>query len=250
MGSMRGSRLVLVAVLLAAGCGSGPVETLPACTAGATHLTPEQAANAATIAAVGRRLGMPDHAVTVALATAFQESKLRNLHYGDRDSLGLFQQRPSQGWGTAEQVLTPRLAAATFYRRLVRVPGWRTAPVTQAAQAVQHSGFPAAYGQWEGDARTLARAFTGEVAAGFACRFKPVAVPDGIATVRAAATRELGVGRLDAPRGPAQTWAAASWLVAQAADHGLRTVSAAGQTWTADRGTWRPDPKAVRLTFA
>ena len=247
---MRRSGLVLAALLLAAGCGSGPVESLPTCTAGDTVLTPEQGANAATIAAVGRRLGMPNHAVTVALATAFQESKLRNLHYGDRDSLGLFQQRPSQGWGTPQEVLIPRLAAAAFYRHLVRVPGWRTAPVAQAAQAVQHSGFPEAYGRWEGDARTLARALTGEVAAGFSCRFKAVAVPDGIATIRAAATRELGAGRLDSPRGPAQTWAVASWLVAQAAGNGLRTVSAAGQTWTADRGSWKPDPTAVRVTFS
>jgi hypothetical protein len=231
-------------------CGGAPAESLPRCGAGTVVLAPEQAANAATIAAVGRRLGVPDHAVTVALATAFQESTLRNLPYGDRDSLGLFQQRPSQGWGTPRTVLTPRLAAASFYRRLLQVPGWQTLPVTVAAQAVQHSAFPRAYGGWEASARSLARALTGQVAAGLACQFHPVAIPDGIATLRMAASRELGVGRLDAPRGSAQTWAVASWVVAQAREHGLRTVSAAGRTWTADRGTWRPDPKAVRLTFA
>jgi len=236
---MRGSRVHVV-----------PTETLPRCGAGSVVLTPEQAANAATIAAVGRRLAVPDHAVTIALATAFQESALRNLPYGDRDSLGLFQQRPSQGWGSRATVLTPRLAAASFYRHLLRVRGWRTLPVTAAAQAVQHSAFPQAYGQWEDSSRTLARALTGQVSAGLSCRYHPVAVPDGIATLRTAATRELGVGRLDAPRGTAQTWAVASWVVAQAREHGLSTVSAEGRTWTAERGTWRTDPKAVRLTFS
>ncbi len=73
---------------------------------------------------VGKRLGLADHAVSVALATAPQESKLRNLNYGDRDSLGLFQQRPSQGWGPPAKILVPRLAAAAFYTRLRSVPGW------------------------------------------------------------------------------------------------------------------------------
>ena len=78
----------------------------------------DQAANSTTIAAVGKRLGLPDHAVTVALAAALQESRLHNLPYGDRDSLGLFQQRPSQGWGTATEILTPSYAAAAFFRAL------------------------------------------------------------------------------------------------------------------------------------
>ena len=124
------------------GCGGGHPDTLPLCTSGEVVLTTEQTANAATIAAVGKRLGVPNHAVTVALATAFQESGLRNLDYGDRDSLGLFQQRPSQGWGSAATIRTPRLAAATFYAHLLRVRGWATLPVTEAAQKVQHSGRP------------------------------------------------------------------------------------------------------------
>src|SRR5262249_34885017 len=94
----------------------------------------DQAANAATIAALGKKLGLPDHAVTVALAAALQESRLHNLDYGDRDSLGLFQQRPSQGWGTSSEILTPSYAAAAFFRELVKVENWPTLPVTQAAQ--------------------------------------------------------------------------------------------------------------------
>ena len=95
----------------------------------------DQAANSTTIAAVGKRLGLPDHAVTVALAAALQESHLHNLPYGDRDSLGLFQQRPSQGWGTATEILTPSYAAGRVLPRARRrFAGWETLPVTDAAQ--------------------------------------------------------------------------------------------------------------------
>src|SRR5882672_11186466 len=121
----------------------------------------DQAANSTTIAAVGKRLGLPNHAVTVALAAALQESRLRNLPYGDRDSLGLFQQRPSQGWGTPAQITDPAYAATQFYRALLKVSKWQTLPVTQAAQKVQRSGYPDAYAQWEPMATLLASALTG-----------------------------------------------------------------------------------------
>ena len=112
-------------------------------------VTPEQVANARTIAQVARDRGLPDRAVVIALATAQQESRLRNLDYGDRDSLGLFQQRPSQGWGTDAQVQDPVYAAGRFYDGLVQVPDWQSARLTDAADAVQRSAFPEAYGQWE-----------------------------------------------------------------------------------------------------
>ena len=111
-------------------------------------VTPEQVANAAIIAQVGRDRGLPERAVVIALATAQQESRLRNLDYGDRDSLGLFQQRPSQGWGTEAQVQDPAYAAGKFYDWLVTVPGWETGRLTDVAQAVQRSAFPEAYEQW------------------------------------------------------------------------------------------------------
>jgi hypothetical protein len=89
------------------------------CTAVSGHtaavLDTEQAANATTIAAIGKRLGVPDHGVTSALAAALQESDLRNLTHGDRDSLGLFQQRPSQGWGSSTEIMNPTYAATAFY---------------------------------------------------------------------------------------------------------------------------------------
>jgi hypothetical protein len=121
-------------------------------------LTAEQVTNAATIAAVGRERGLPERAVVIALATAQQESRLRNLDYGDRDSLGLFQQRPSAGWGTDAQVQDPVYAANKFYDHLVEVPGWETGRLTEVSQAVQRSGYPEAYEQWGEMAEKLAAA--------------------------------------------------------------------------------------------
>src|SRR2546423_3068548 len=105
--------------------GSGPQEV---------SVSTEQAGNAATIAAVAVRRGLPRRAAAIAIATAMQESKLRNLAYGDRDSVGLFQQRPSMGWGSAAQIRDPVYAAGKFYDELVHVPGWAHRPLTEAAQ--------------------------------------------------------------------------------------------------------------------
>lgn len=125
---------------------------------GAFTLSHEQAANATTIAGVARARQLPDRAVVIALATAQQESHLRNLHYGDRDSLGLFQQRPSQGWGTPAQILDPTYAAGRFFDHLVQVPNWQTRPVTEAAQVVQRSAYGGAYAKWQPMATQLAAA--------------------------------------------------------------------------------------------
>jgi hypothetical protein len=128
------------------------------CAMAGVPLTAEQLANAAVIAEVGRDRGLPDRAIVIALATAQQESRLRNLDYGDRDSLGLFQQRPSQGWGTEAQIQDPVYAAGIFYDRLVRVPGWETLPLGDASHAVQRSAFPERVPQWEPMATELAAA--------------------------------------------------------------------------------------------
>ncbi|MCY7394766.1 MAG: hypothetical protein LH468_01220 [Nocardioides sp.] len=133
-------------------------------------LSPEQAQNAGLISAIAVSRSLPARAASIALATAYQESKLVNLDYGDRDSLGLFQQRPSMGWGTQEQVSDPVYATNRFYDELVEVEGYRDLEVTEAAQAVQRSGFPMAYADHEADARVLASAFTGNSAAAFSCR--------------------------------------------------------------------------------
>lgn len=124
-------------------------------------LSDEQKANARTIIGVGKGAGVPEYGWVIALATAMQESTLVNVDYGDRDSLGLFQQRTSQGWGTEAQILDPVLASTAFYGvathtanpGLVDISGWQSMSVTQAAQAVQRSAYPDAYAKWE----TLAR---------------------------------------------------------------------------------------------
>ncbi len=133
------------------------------------ELAPEQAENAALISAVAVRRGLPARAATIALATAYQESKLVNIDYGDRDSLGLFQQRPSQGWGTRRQVLDPEYSINAFYDALVKVDGYSSMEVTVAAQEVQRSAFPDAYADHEADARVLASALTGESWRAFHC---------------------------------------------------------------------------------
>ncbi|WP_410658336.1 C40 family peptidase [Amycolatopsis sp. lyj-112] len=124
-------------------------------------LTAEQMGNAATIVAVGRQMAIPEPGWVVAIAAAMQESKLRNLHYGDRDSLGLFQQRPSMGWGTPQQITTPTYAATKFFERLNATPNWQSMSVNDAAQTVQGSGFPNAYAQHEDKARAVVAAVSG-----------------------------------------------------------------------------------------
>ncbi|MBV9412440.1 MAG: hypothetical protein JO148_12640 [Acidimicrobiia bacterium] len=225
------------------GGGGPPKATGKPCRVRDYGLDLEQARNATTIAAVGKRLGMPDHAVSIALATAYLESGLHNIDYGDRDSLGLFQQRPSQGWGTPAQIMMPHYAAANFYRHLARVPGWEVIPVTEAAQRVQRSALPDGYAQFEPAARAIAEALTGEVPAGFTCRvsFPPGAPPAGL---QQAMTTELGLASLSAPLPAAQGWTVSSWLIGHAATFKIASVSFGGQTWMASRGTWAPDPAA------
>jgi hypothetical protein len=152
--------LVLVGVAWARSADDIPEAGSCSVDGGTVTLTAEQARNATIIAGVARDRGLPDRAVVIALATAQQESGLRNLDYGDRDSLGLFQQRPSQGWGTPEQVQDPLYAAGIFYDRLLTVPGWETGRLTEVAQAVQLSGFPEAYQKHEAMAQELTAALT------------------------------------------------------------------------------------------
>ena len=129
----------------------------------------EQAENAALIVALSVQRGMPARAATIALATAYQESDLYNIESGDRDSLGLFQQRPSQGWGTREQVLDPVYATNAFYDALAEIGDYESMRITEAAQEVQRSGFPEAYADHEDDARVLASALTGYSPGAFHC---------------------------------------------------------------------------------
>ncbi|MFF3324694.1 hypothetical protein [Streptomyces sp. NPDC002889] len=233
------------------------------------ELTPEQAGNAATISAVGTSRGMPERAVTIALATALQESALRNIRHGDRDSLGLFQQRPSQGWGTPRQILDPVYASGKFYEHLAQVPGYSRLPLTAAAQIVQRSGFPQAYAKHEPDATLLAASLTGRASATLTCEtrqsggrgtgspakvraelvraFGPEVLPD------AAHGGGTGGGRTSAPAasqvsvpvpaaagasaggpGSRRGWELAHWAVARAEGLRIEEVSYGGRVWSAE----------------
>ncbi|MDP3892153.1 hypothetical protein [Nocardioides sp.] len=156
---------VVAAVGVAIHTGLGPLPARQGCTATVgdhtVEVSTEQAENASLIAAIGVRRGLPARAVSIALATAYQESKILNIDYGDRDSLGIFQQRPSQGWGSVEQVQDPVYSTNAFYDALERVKGYEDMRITEAAQRVQRSGFPEAYEQHADDARALASALTG-----------------------------------------------------------------------------------------
>jgi cell wall-associated NlpC family hydrolase len=167
--------LVLMLVLIAAsaagvvdaffggGGGGGPIGCLPATStaSAAPTLTVEQTANADTIVTVGEQMSVPPRGWVIAIATALQESDLVNLTTAtDRDSLGLFAQRPSQGWGTAAQITDPAYAAGKFYTKLLTVTGWRTMPLTEAAQAVQRSAYPGAYAKHEAAATAIVATIT------------------------------------------------------------------------------------------
>ena len=156
-------------------------------------LSDEQRGNAAAIISVAKDMDLPPRAWLVALATAMQESTLRNIDYGDRDSLGLFQQRPSQGWGSPAQITDPAYSSRIFYERLLEVPGWEQMPVTLAAQTVQRSAFPDAYSKWEGLAASLVEN-VGEVANPTGCEPGPTgALPPGAAGAAIGfALREVG----------------------------------------------------------
>jgi len=121
----------------------------------------EQLTNAATIVTVGARLSIPPRGWVIAVAAAMQDSSLRNVAAASGDSVGLFQQRPSQGWGSPDQLRDPVYAATQFFTALLTVDGWESLPLTRAAQAVQRSAFPDAYAQWEPDAAALVAALTG-----------------------------------------------------------------------------------------
>ncbi|WP_309134622.1 hypothetical protein [Cellulomonas sp.] len=241
------------------------------------RLSPDQAQNAALISATAVRRGLPARAVTIGLATALQESRLVNIDYGDRDSVGLFQQRPSQGWGTVEQIMDPVYSTGRFYDGLVQVPGYEQLEVTVAAQAVQRSGFPDAYAQHEVRARAWASGLTGHSPATVTCVLRSAEGPVGPDALLGRVARDLGevplvVATADAAAGQGATvdltsdplvpgdparasWVAAHWAVAVAAEVGVDGVAVADRVWTRESPTWQPGsaplpPGQVRVTLA
>jgi hypothetical protein len=198
----------------------------------------EQAHFASIIAGVAVRRGLPARAASIALATAYQETGIRNLDYGDRDSVGLFQQRPSQGWGTKKQLMDPDYAAGKFYDALVKINNWQTDDINYVAQKVQRSGHPEAYNDHEADARVLASALTGQSPAGFSCLDRSGTAGDtkglrsslqqtfgniddsadgSVITIRAGSTR--------------RAWAYAHYVVANASLYGVTTVKIKNRSW-------------------
>lgn len=233
-----------------------PLAIGPECTVrgdGEVTLDAVQMANAATISAIGIRRGMPERAVVIALATALQESKLENRDDGDRDSIGLFQQRPSQGWGTTDEIKDPRYAANKFYASLRRVKGWQDMRVTDAAQRVQRSAYPNAYEKWADEATVLARALTGRETAAVACTVTGAPALRGAAAA-AALTEGLqldwgGLAKNDlaeqaagltlAVTDSSTGWRYAHWLVSHASATGLEWVRFADLEWHAPDGKWQ-----------
>ncbi len=247
----------------------------PGCQAGtglqAITLDPGQAVVAATIAGVAARHKLPRQAVTIAYAAALQESKMQNLDYGDRNSVGVFQQRPSEGWGPAADLKDPVYATTKFFAALVRVRGYATMPVDRAAQAVQHSGDGSAYQQWASVAAQLAGYFTGGSPHGVSCWFAPPSEPHlaGVAqnlahtfgpqgqsgvvvriTTDRSAQKNGSVAVVQAQRDAA--WTVAGWLVANAQDYGISEVRYAGYDWKAADGSmgWQRDSGPAISTAA
>lgn len=256
------SALVVVVVALVAG-GLGLYEVLTTtwkkatavdqCTASTSDhtatLTPDQAHYASIIVGLSVQRGLPERAATVAIATAYQESKIANIDYGDRDSLGLFQQRPSQGWGTAEEIMDPVYSTNAFYDALVKVKGWQQMEITKAAQAVQRSAYPEAYAQHEEDARAVASALTGQTQRALTCLSRVAVTADGtslsdfLTTVfgSKATIRTVGTEVRITPANAQTGWAIAHTVAANYSRYGVTAIRVGTSQWTPGQdalGTW------------
>jgi hypothetical protein len=209
-------------------------------------LSTGQAGMAALIAGVAAHRSMPVRAVTIAYATALQESNLANLPFGDRDSVGVFQQRPSQGWGTRKHLLEPVYATTRFFAALAAVPRYQHLLVYQAAQDVQRSADGHAYSQYSLVGQAMAYGFTGHRPHDVWCWYGSGVHRDRrIAAADATLTRAFGHLRIRHVGDPvtrvvvhstSSGWAIATWLVAHAGKFGIQNVSFAGYEWTAAHG--------------
>jgi len=249
----------------------GSVALREHCTATAngstTQLDPDQAGNAAIIVSAAVQRGLRARAASIGIATAIQESKLRNITYGDRDSIGLFQQRPSQGWGTRGEIMDPVYSSNAFYDELEKVEGYEGMEITDVAQEVQRSAFPEAYADHEPEGRIIASALSGYSPGGLNCVLKDPGLaaetPTGDSgltpradAVRAAAEEETGQSSVqaagesgaalrfrvaphaaqgsDASKEQETTrsgWNLAQWAVARAAGLNIVRVQLGDQQW-------------------
>jgi hypothetical protein len=224
-------------------------------------LTPSQAAIAATIAGVASDMQMPPRAVAIAYATALQESKLANLHYGDLDSVGVFQQRPSEGWGTTQQIEDPVYATERFFQALADVPHYRHIPIDVAAQDVQHSADGSAYAQYAANGIELATAFTGTAPHDIWCTYGSAPGNVRLAAANRALAHAFGPLQSVVSGDPARTmtvrdttqgWAVAGWLVSNAVDYGITFVRYQGYQWLGFRGSgeWTAQPAGTGVRAA
>ena len=238
----------------------------------------EQMQNASTIAAVGVKLGVPSFGIEVALATARQESKFYNVSGGDRDSLGLFQQRPSEGWGTAAEIMDTTYSSTAFYDALLKVSNWQSLPLTEAAQDVQHSAYPDAYAAHQQEASVLTAVFTGTASDALTCTldgptFSPQATDSSGLTTQgqalvadaqkqwgtasaedvSASAHSFALALPDSLSGTAETqrgWAYANWAVSKAEALGITQVGYDGKTWSASSNSdsWQTASAATAPT--
>jgi hypothetical protein len=229
-----------------------------------SELAPDQAVYASLITAVAVQRGLPPRAASIALATAMQESKLRNIDHGDKagpDSRGLFQQRPSQGWGTEAQIMDPYYAANAFYDALVKIPGYESLEITDAAQRVQRSAYPSAYAQHEEMGRTFASGLTGQTPEAVQCTLRAAGAGGDTAALSAELGQAYGpLGRavegdtLVVEADGSQAWSVAQWAVANAKGFEVTQVEVAGRSWTRGAGDGWQESAApegqVRITVA
>ena len=266
--------VVVLALLIAVGVGAflylrnrGATEPVPGqerCVATAADQSVavdlDQAHYASIIVGLSVRRGLPPRAASIAMATVYQETGIRNLGYGDRDSVGLFQQRPSQGWGSARQLQDPYYATNAFYDALVKIDGWESADITEIAQQVQRSGYPDAYRDHESDARVLASTLSGHSPAGFTCldRSDTPGDPEGLASSLRKTFGKVSPKTVDAQvvidaRNNRLAWAYAHYAVANAKRYGVTAVKVGDRTWQTDEfnlpawTTATPATKATRV---
>lgn len=207
-------------------------------------LSTEQSHNAAIIVGVALKRKLPSRAATVAIATAYQESGIRNLAHGDRDSVGLFQQRPSQNWGSEAQIMDRHYATNRFYDALIKVKDWDTLSINDAAQAVQRSGHPTAYAKHERNARAIAHVLLGETPAAFSCldRRTPAGNAGGL---RDSLNQTLGVdativdpNRLTVRASSSSLgWASAYHAIAMGGTQGAVEAATQGRVWAQGSAT-------------
>lgn len=229
------------------------------CDVGQYQLDPGQASVAATMVGAVRKFRppLPERAAVLVLAAGLQESKLRNLApgAGDRDSVGVLQQRPSQGWGGGRASALTDVGEATreFLAHLVKVPRWRTLPLATAVQAVQISADPSAYARHAPEAQALADALIGRKPAAITCSFAAPTVVAPTASVARLLRADLPVNPLQTTpttvTAPGASWQTAAWLVAQADRLGIERVDYAARSWTRSGG-WRTSSAASAAVVA